>query len=248
MKITFFKNEEHFYPRVSYVWENAEKVSDENNRKKFHKYVLLATTLPLLIFSIVFSRQMLSDYWFVIAALIFLLPLHELCHALFCLLSHRKVDRICFFPYTKTFSWIGAYVAPSFGIWNKTRAVLFYAFPLILLTALPTVLAFFFPELKTPLVFISLLNLSSSSIDITDIIGLLKLPSDMLNFINFSLTIKNKNEPLIIHQIFVTLELDKIYHRQFEYSNGKLSETETVKETNATLRLRGEFEEQFNIK
>ena len=52
MKIVFFKNESHFYPRLSYAWENADQIhlnSKLQGLKSLFRWVLM---IPYIIFLI----------------------------------------------------------------------------------------------------------------------------------------------------------------------------------------------------
>ena len=93
---------------------------------------------------------------------------------------------------------------------------------------------------------IALLNISTSSSDIIDILCILKLPSNSLYFVDFILTVKDTDKAVIIHQLFVTPKLDKINHNCFEYFNGKLTKMEYHTETDTTISLKKEFDAQFN--
>lgn len=144
MKIAFFKNESDFHPRTSYCWTNAEQVVVDFKLKKAGKYLQFLLVIPLVVF--LASLKLGSDWPFCIIIAILCLPAHELCHALFCRLSGRKAEGIYFFPSKRVFSFTSAtaYVKPAFGVWNKTQAVLFGAFPLILLTFVPATAALFY--------------------------------------------------------------------------------------------------------
>lgn len=246
MKIVFFKNESHFYPRLSYAWENANQMhlnSKLQGLKSLFRWVLI---IPYIIFLIVNFKELTNKPFLLIAIFFLCLPIHELCHALFCWISGRKVERINFFPYKQIFSNITAYVKPAFGVWNKCQAALLSAFPIIVLSILPAILAIFIPSIRLWLLLIALLNISTSSSDIIDILCILKLPSDSLYFVDFILTVKDTEKAVIIHQLFVTPRLDKINHNCFEYFNGKLTKMEYHTETDTTISLKKEFDAQFN--
>ena len=179
MKISFFKNESHFHPRVSYNFENADLVSLDCKIQNLKKYSTWLFMLPLLIFTFVFYRNLGSNYIALIAIVFLCLPIHELCHALFCWITGRKVERIFFFPYKRVISVPTAYVKPAFGVWNKTEALLFSSFPLILLSLVPAFLATFIPSLRICMIFLSLYNLSVSCFDIIDILCFQKLPKNL---------------------------------------------------------------------
>ena len=200
----------------------------------------------MLIFVFLSLGRLTVSPWCFLLILFLTLPAHEFCHALFCWIAGRKVDRICFFPYKQILTKPTAYVMPSFGAWTKGQAILLSAFPLLLLTILPAVMAIFLPSLRFGLVFLSLYNLPASAFDIVDILNRMKLPKRAIYFGSFSLLTKN-DSPIIIHRLSVTPALDGIRHQQFEYRHGKLTEKEQICETPETERLRQEFIEQFHL-
>ena len=247
MKITFFKNESHFYPYLSYKWENAETVKLNQKIQNFKKYSTWLFMLPCLIFTLLSYRNLNLNYIVLITTIIFCLPIHELCHALLCLISKRKVERICFFPYKKFLTAPAAYVKPSFGVWNKTQTILFSLFPFLLLSIIPAILAIFIPSLRTWLIFLSLLNLSVSHLDIIDIFCFFKIPRNSLNFGDFIITAQEINQPIIIHRLLITPKLDKVEHICFQYTNNKLTEITPPPETPNVLQWKQEFIKQFNL-
>lgn len=249
MKILFFKNESHFYSRISYVWENAEKVNVNSNSEflKSKQYIMLLFSIPVFVFSILFSHQIVKPYWYFIAIIFFSLPLHELCHALFCWISKRKIDRICFFPDKNILTGKVAYVMPALGAWNKNQAAMFFSFPVLILTIFPAILAVFIPSIRILLLFLSSFNISISCFDIIKTFNLLRLPTNAIYFGAFSLITVDNNKPVVIHQLSITPNLDEIKHRQFEYFDGSLIEKDQACETNATKRLKQEFINQFNL-
>ena len=248
MKISFFKNESHFHPRVSYNFENADLVSLDCKIQNLKKYSTWLFMLPLLIFTFVFYRNLGSNYIALIAIVFLCLPIHELCHALFCWITGRKVERIFFFPYKRVISVPIAYVKPAFGFWNKTEALLFSSFPLILLSLIPAFLATFISSLRICMIFLSLYNLSVSCFDIIDILCFLKLPKNCLCFRDFILTVKETDKPIIIHRLSVTSKLDKIDHVCFQYAHNKLAEIHPVPESSEVIKLKQEFINQFDFK
>ena len=247
MKISFFKNESHFYPRISYTVENAEIVSLNQKIQSLKKYSIWLFMLPLLIFTFAFYKNLGSNFTVLISIVILCLPMHELCHALFCWIMGRKVERIFFFPYKRVFSVPTAYVKPVFGVWNKTQVDLFSLFPLILLSLVPALLAIFIPSVRMWMIFLSLLNLSVSSLDIIDIVCFLKLPQNCLHFGDFVLMVKEADKPIIIHRLSVTPKLDKIDHICFQYANNKLTEIDPAPESSEVSKLRQEFINQFDF-
>lgn len=245
MKITFFKSESYFHPRISYCWTNAEKVDADGKAKKIKNYSQFLFVVPLVIFLILSMSD--SDWLFYILTAVLCPPVHELCHALFCWLSGRKVEGIYFFPHKQVFSSATAYVKPAFGVWSKTQAILFTLFPVILLSLIPALLAVFISSLRTHLLFLSLFNLSASCFDITDACCLLKLPRNCLHFGDFILIAAEADRPVIIHRLSVTPELDKIDHKCFQFRDNRLTEITTPPESHDVNSLKEEFVKQFNL-
>ena len=253
MKITFFKNESDFYPRCSFCWENAKRIEFNFKMQKVWKCFLLLSMIILLVFMCSFDSQLEKTYGLYVATLFLLLPLHEFCHALFCWISGRKVERICLFPYSrlplkKRFFAPGAYVKPAFGVWGKGEIILLYAFPFILLSIIPAVLAVFASSLRYWLLFLSLYNLLASSLDIFAALHCFKAPAKYVNLDGTGgwLIASDTSKPIMIHQMFVTPQLDKIHHKCFSYFNGQCSEIEAY-DTPQTLTLKQEFREQFHL-
>ena len=248
MKIVFFKNESHFHPRLSYTWENAEQVHLNSKLQNLKKIFIFLLAVPFIAFLFVNQKEFSSKWILLLTISLLCLPIHELCHALFCWISGRKVERISFFPYKRIFSKVGGYVKPTFGVWNKYQAILFVAFPVIILSFIPAILAIFIAPLRLWLLYLSLSNISVSYSDIVDIICLFKLPPNALYLVDIILTVKEVDKPIIIHQLSVTPKLDKIHHKCFEYFNGRLTKIECPSETVETIRLKQEFIKQFNLK
>ena len=248
MKIVFFKNELNFTPGLSYTWENAEQVILNSKLQNLKKLSILLLLIPLIAFLFVNLKDLSNNLLLLFTILLLCLPIHELCHALFCWLSRRKVERICFFPYKQIFFKANAYVKPAFGVWNKYQAILFAAFPVIILSFIPAILAIFIAPLRLWLLYLSLFNFAASYSDIIDIICLFKLPPNTLYFVDIILTVKETDKPVIIHQLSVTPKLDEIHHKCFEYFNGILTEKEHSTDTVEIMNLKQEFIKQFNLK
>ena len=253
MKITFFKNESPLYPRHSFSWENAKRVNFNFNleKQKVRRYINVLSIIPLSIFAYFFSSQLAGKFWLIIATLLLCLPVHELCHAIFCWIVGRKVEYICFFPYSKLplkkqLSLPAAYVRPVFGVWRKHQTILFAAFPLILLSIIPAVLAIFISPLRYWLLFLSVYNFTVSSFDIYDVLRCIHASANCISVGDVWLIAHDASKPIVIHQIFVTPELDKIHHKCFSYFNGKSTETQAY-DTPDTITLKQEFREQFHL-
>ena len=254
MKITFFKNEPSLYLRRSFSWENAKKVDFNFNLKKqkVRRCIDVLSIISMLVFVCFFYSQLVEIYWLFLATLLLCLPVHELCHAVFCWIVGRKVECICFFPYSKLplkkqLSLPAAYVRLVSGVWRKHQAILFATFPLILLSIIPAVLAIFISPLRYWLLFLSIYNFGTSSFDIYDVLCFIHAPANCINVGDVWLIAQDKSKPIVIHQIFVTPELDKIHHKCFSYFNGKSTEIQQVYDTSDTITLKQEFREQFHI-
>ena len=245
MKIHFFKNESHFYPRLSYSFENAKIVPYVDRCKKVRNLLPWFLLILSYVFYILFRRQLPFMFYSLIFILHF--PVHELCHALFCWLCGRKVERICFFPNKFRLTGAGAYCKPSFGVFSKYQWILFAAFPFLLLTVVPAILAVFIPSWREELLLLSLINLAGSTWDIIDVYNLFFLPNDCLHFGDFIITATDETKPVIIHRLYVTSDMDRIHHKRFTYENGKLTENDSVYDTPDTIALKKEFMEQFNL-
>ncbi len=247
MKIVFFKNEEHFYPRISFTCDNAEGVSLDDKLAKFKYLLIFVLSLPFSVFFVVNFGNFRSNPLLLIAISFLCLPIHELCHAAFCWICGKKVERINFFPYLQIVTKPMAYVVPALDVWKKHQVVLLYLFPFIILTAVPFVLSIVFPSLKLWLLLISLLNLSASVFDIMKAAHVIRFPKGLLYFLHFTLKVADKEKPVIIHRIAVTPKKDEIYHTCFECFENKLTETKNVYDTPDTVELKREFKDQFNM-
>ena len=76
MKIIFFKNETHFYPRVSYTWENAERVDVVSPLEKFYSAFSIAISIISYILVInKFSYKFKEKNEFILGSLVLLLVL-----------------------------------------------------------------------------------------------------------------------------------------------------------------------------
>ena len=258
MKIIFFKNETHFYPRVSYTWENAERVDVVSPLEKFYSAFSIAISI---IYVLVFAwtikafsdgvSEVIINAAVLLTINVLFFPLHELCHVLFCVISRKRVERICFFPDSfslKPGIMRGAYVKPAFGAFSKVQAALLSAFPLLLLTFVPLTIVLFVPQIKGYFIYITVLNVLMSSRDIFDVVNYLLLPKESVRFEDFALKQKDSSKPIVIDQMYVTPSFDKIHHKKYTYFNGKLEEQANVVETPETEQLRKEFAEQFGLK
>ncbi len=243
MKITFFKNENHFSARTSYCWENAELAEPKikSNIIRILLIIIGLITLPIYIW---FFRNEFSNYiWLFIPIAIALIVLHELCHALFFVITKRKVKRICFLSSFRL-NEPTAYVMPELSSWSKIERVLFYLFPIIILSLVPTIIAIFLPIVRLWLILVALINLTGSAFDINDTIKTISLPKRSVIFEGFSL-IPTNNQPIIIHKLTLTKDTLTILHEQFVYENKKLSKSDIATETENVKQLKNEFIQQI---
>lgn len=243
MKITFFKNENHFSARTSYCWENAELAEPKikSNIIPILLIIIGLITLPIYIW---FFRNEFSNYiWLFIPIIIALIVLHELCHALFCVITKRKVERICFLSSFRL-NEPTAYVMPELSSWSKIERVLFCLFPIIILSLVPTIIAIFLPIVRLWLILVALINLTTSAFDINDTFKTISLPKGCVIFEGFSL-LSNNNQLIIIHKLVLTREKAEILHEQFVYENKKLSKCKTPIETENVKQLKNEMFQQI---
>ena len=243
MKIIFFKNENHFSARTSYCWENAELAEPKikNSIIRILLIIIGLITLPIYIW---FFRNDFSKYiWLFIPIVIALIVLHEFCHAFFCVITKRKVKRICFLSSFRL-NEPTAYVMPEFSVWSKIERVLFYLFPIIILSLVPIIIAIFLPIVRLWLILVALINLTGSAFDINDTIKTISLPKRSVIFEGFSL-IPTNNQPIIIHKLILTKEKTEILHEQFVYENKKLSKSETPIETKNVKQIKKEMFQQI---
>ena len=243
MKITFFKNENHFSARTSYCWENAELAEPKikSNIIRILFIIIGLITLPIYIW---FFRNEFSKYiWLFIPIVIALIVLHELCHALFCFITKRKVKRICFLSSFRL-NEPTAYVMPEFSSWSKIERVLFYLFPIIILSIIPTIIAIFLPIVRLWLIVVALINLTISAFDINDTFKTISLPKGCIIFEGFSL-LSNNNQPIIIHKLTLTKDTLTILHEQFVYENKKLSKSDIATETENVKQIKKEMLQQI---
>lgn len=243
MKITFFKNENHFSARTSYCWENAELAEPKikSNIIRIPLIIIGLITLPIYIW---FFRNEFSNYiWLFIPIVIALIVLHELCHAFFCVITKRKVKRICFLSSFRL-NEPTSYVMPELSSWSKIERVLLYLFPIVILSVIPTIIAIFLPIVRLWLILVALINLTFSAFDINDTIKTISLPKRSVIFEGFSL-IPTNNQPIIIHKLILTKDTSTILHEQFVYENKKLSKSDIATETENVKQLKNEFIQQI---
>lgn len=247
MKIYFLKNENDFCERETCAFENADLVKPKK-RPKWLYYTVLSVSV--ISFILVLLSGDFIHYGNLIAVVVFALLqllVHEACHILHCLLTGRKVERLCWFPYgLLTLEKPSAYVLPEFSVWKKQGKLMFTLFPLIILSVIPAFLSIFIPSARFVLLTIAVLNFAGSSLDICAAFDTLTYPKNALIFRNFAL-LPHSDEPVIIHRVWISEDKKAIYHKQYKCIDYKLTEVTPAEDTETVLLIKEEFKKQFNI-
>lgn len=246
MKITFFKTETHSWSRVTYVYENAELVKPKSNFKHAPHLVGIATGLLLILFILLHIDHFKNHLLLYLAVVFLLFLLHELCHALYCWLTGRKVGQICFFPYGLTRPSPAAYVVPAPGVWNRSEEICLTLFPLLLLSAIPAALSIFFPSVRVWMLLVALLNMSMSNFDISDFIQFLSMPAGFLR-IDYLVIVPTQAFDGVVHRILFDKEKQELQHKQFQCQGKKLIEQFPPEETDEVRQILARYKEQFNV-
>ena len=177
MKITYRKNESHDYSRLSYLLQGGDWLHDRKQAPTVFRYVWCVVWLVAAVAWALLHARALRDHVYLLAVFaLLLLPVHELCHALFLWLTGRKVYAIRFYPYPGKRNMPSAYVIADLTILSRTEKLLLSAFPLLLLTVLPAAVALLCPPLRIWLLWISFCNAADSCFDAQNILGYLFLP------------------------------------------------------------------------
>ncbi len=253
MKIHFFKNSSNIYPRISCVWEGVEKSMDYPTISKPAKNIVIAAVYMISIIAFVllfknYRNNGIGFLYFVLISCIVLLPLHEFCHALYCILARKEIEGIYFFTSNmKTlFSSPTAYVNPSFGIYNKYQWFLLRTFPLLLLTIFPLTVGIFATNISKYCYFIAISNFTGSVFDICDILAIIKLPKNGLIFTPFGVIVPDSNT-MIFRTISKKGNSDILIKRQFVYKNKNFSEI-SFEENQSSINIENEFIVQYGLK
>ncbi len=179
MKITIGKNESHDYPRTSYLLEGGDWVKDIKQVPKAISSVWsIAWSVVAVSWVILHASELKGQILLFVLFALLLLPLHELSHALFLWLTGRQVYAIRLSPFPGKWHMPAAYVKADLAILSRGEQVLFSAFPMILLSVLPAVIALFCPPLRIWLLWIAFANAADSSFDVRDILGYFFLPQN----------------------------------------------------------------------
>lgn len=247
MKIYFFKNEIDLCERESCFFDNADLFKNKK-RSKWLYYTVLSIALITFVLVLLTGDFIHYDNLIVVAVIaLFHLIVHEACHILHCLLTERKVERLCLFPYgILTVEKPSAYVMPEFSVWKKRSWLMFTLFPFIILSIIPAILSVFIPAARFVLLTVAAFNFVSSSLDICDAFRMLTYPKDALIFRNFVL-LPRSCEPITLHRIWISEDKKTIHHKQYECVDCKLTEVTPAEVTEKVLLIKEEFKEQFNI-
>ncbi len=246
MKIKFFEKESDFIPRM-YSIENIVTVDDKydfrGKSKKYNIYFLCLSLIMYIVFTKVFFKGGALQF---ILIYIPLLICHEFCHALFAVITGRKIRKISFIScgihlLTSPF----AYVELEFGAYNKTNSIMLRAFPLVVLTLIPMVLAVLIEPVRYWMLLIAFANLSTSQFDIVYILCFLRLPKNTLDFGDFHAVAEDPEKPVIIHRLSPSTEDDKIDHLCYSYFGGELTEIEPY-ETEEVEEVRQQLVDHLN--
>lgn len=175
VKVTLGKNESHDYARESFCLRGGEWLSVRSPSYALrHLWVGLCFIMMLVLVRMDSQEVLNRPLVYVISLLV--LPLHELCHALYLWLTRRRVYAIRFFPYWFKWGNVGAYVKADMPLYTRGEYALLIAFPLLLLSLLPAVVAVFCPGLRIWLGWIAILNLAMASWDVVLLLWVLRLP------------------------------------------------------------------------
>ena len=251
MKITYGKNESHDYSRLSYLLQGGDWLHDRKQPPTAFRHIWSIVWLVAAITWISLHARALKDqaYLVVVFALL-LLPLHELCHALFLWLTGRRVYAIRFYPYPGKWSLNlpGAYVMPDLAILTRTEHVLLAAFPLLLLTVLPAVVALLCPPLRVWLLWIAFCNAAAACFDAHNILGYLLLPKNA-RCIGGVWCVLHEGEPVILRRLRIrpgATHLSDMERTDFRVEGRRLTEIPAVT-ADGVPELLEEFKQQFQL-
>ncbi len=247
MKVHIFKNEEHFCPRNTITFENGQMHACNGKLKwlpsEIQGVCIIAAIIYILLCNLEKSNAIIIFVFCIIG-----LPLHEFSHVFGCLLIGNKVKRVCFFPHKFKigFNTPSAYVMPEFSVWSKGKRIVLSVFPLLTMTVLPLVASIFLTTIRDALIICAICHIAVSSLDIKDIINILSLPKGAMCF-GWAWFTLEEGKVFRLHRLYVLPDVSKIYHREYAYENGKLTEVDTPSEPEYVVRAINEFKEQFNL-
>ena len=253
MKIYFGKHECDYFLGDALSCENAKWVNTKYNYERGYKISLCVTGAIFIIYVIyvAFFLKQLNSAILILAITYLLLPVHELCHALFAAIFGNGTEGIYFRPPYKEnrITNPSAYICPNPVLWNKTEKTLSILFPLILLSVLPLVLSVIFRNYAVWLIYIALNNLTMSFHDINAAIYILKFPRNSLFLRQVRLLPKDASKPMQIHYIYVRYEKGeiKVFHEHYEYFEGKSKRIEPPVETEDVMFWKNDLLEKLGI-
>lgn len=248
MKIHFFKNEYDFCSRESVIVDDAELKNYRRRPKKLYYSMLFITCFTTITSLLLLNLDYHGSLLPVIISAFSVLFLHELCHALHCLVSGRRVERICFFPSGSFLSVTkpSAYVKPGFYVWSRNCRIMFALFPLLLLTVIPVIIVLLFPQTKYFLTPLAAFNFSASVFDICDAVILFSCPKEALYFNSFYL-IPVPDVPAVLHRVWISADKKTVYHKEYRITSCTLNEITPASEPEKIKALINEFRSQFKI-
>ncbi len=248
MRLHFRRNYSDLYPRVSCVWEGVERIEPFAQLPKGARAVILGAVYLLWLIGL--AAIVLYGELSLLAVVLALLclPLHELCHALYLLLTRQGVEGIYFFPprvgHQNPLTRPGAYVMPDICILRREQDVLFRLFPLLWLTVLPALLGLLMPSVASELFFLAVVNGGASCLDLCDAIAVCRLPKDRLLLYPFG-TVVPREGRMVFRIIAKRADSEVLILRQLVYADGRCTEVSFAHSESSRV-LENEFHEQFS--
>ncbi len=245
MKLCFFKDYTDFYFDMYSCFENAERVESKNKAITSTKIKIRCfTSVVALLYTIIFAKKLCADILLMVLIWISFLPLHELCHVLFCILNRTKVEGIYFFPKDKKRGY-DAYVLPRLAVWKKSERILFSLFPLIVLSVASSVLSFVFPRYAIWFIYFGLINLVTSYVDISDAYVTWGVQHDALWLGGLPIRQKDKTIPIQVHFMYVIKESKTIEHEHYQYFKGKTIKIDNPIDNEDVKMVKRKYAEYF---
>lgn len=238
MKICFFKRDTDFLAGQEILLKNGKALPP---MKGFHR--LQSAARILVPFGAVLPVLWLGDPSAWLRNLLLLLPIyfamyvpHELCHGLFCAVTGKRVERICFFPRNAAY---GAYVLPAFAPMSRRQGIFFALFPLLVLTMLFEGIGLFFPSVAFYMHLCALANVAMSTFDLCDALQAALMPRGALCFWNPHFWAMPEREEMEIHRLTVTADGRTLCHEHYGCTGTSLvrrERSETFPELEALLQ------------
>ena len=248
MKVTIGKNESHYYPRESFHIRGGEWLSVPPPSRVF-RCTWYGLCFMLAVAFVLMNGQEVTDHsLFYMITYVLYLPIHELCHALYLWLTHRRVYAIRFCPYWFKWGREGAYIKPDMSLFTRGEYTLLSVFPLLLLSIIPAAVALFCPELRAWLGWIVIINLAGASFDISNVLRLLHVPKDAF-WTDGAWYRFHEGETVILQRIRIkpgATRMSDIERAEFRVEGKHLVEV-PVTDSDDVLVLLNEFKTQFQL-